>query len=35
MFLYVRLVLAELEDRYAVKDLFEAAQSLPEGLDEA
>ncbi|KAJ8067481.1 hypothetical protein OCU04_004825 [Sclerotinia nivalis] len=35
MFLYVRLVLAELEGRFSVKQLFEATQSLPEGLDEA
>ncbi|PQE21380.1 hypothetical protein CJF30_00008252 [Rutstroemia sp. NJR-2017a BBW] len=35
MFLYVRLVLSELEGRFSVKELFEAAQSLPEGLHEA
>ena len=35
MFLYVRLVLTELEGRYSVKDLYDAAKSLPEGLDEA
>jgi hypothetical protein len=35
MFLYVRLVLAELEGRFSVKELFEAAKNLPEGLEEA
>jgi hypothetical protein len=35
MFLYVRLVLSELEGQFSVKELFEAAESLPEGLHEA
>ena len=35
MFLWVRLVIASIEDSYSIKQLQNAANNLPNGLNEA